>query len=392
MSRTGSQGFWHRLTWFLVFPQRNGQRAEATASGIMLVAVSLGIGMAAYNSSSNILFITLALLLSSLLLSGLLSWLNLRRVRVNLQAVGGGRAGEPSHVELHLANGNRILPSLAFWLELRAEPEQALAAPESLRRERGRGFGRRLALAEALQVNGRVALRRVLDPGATDELEWDWTPPRRGAWLVRVEGLGSLFPFGFLRKFLPVGLEERVVIRPEDLDYQFIPSSGRRGLEGNTRARSRGEGVDLYGLRGYRPGDSHRLVHWKASARQGQLLVREHAAESGVSFLLRFDPSEDLWPQEGTFELGVRLASRLASDLFTQGRLRGLWLGDANPVILRRAADLELWLDALSCVQRSPRTKPVEAVQLGGARLLLIKPEGPNGAAAYADGRQVALA
>jgi len=391
MSRTGSQGFWHRLAWFLVYPPRDGQRAEATASGGMLVAVSLGIGMAAYNSSSNILFITLALLLSSLLLSGLLSWLNLRSLSVSFQSVGRGRAEEPANVELHLVNGNRVLPSLAFWFELCAEPEAVLAAPERLRRERARGFGRRLALAEALQIRDRLAVRRVLEPGESEELEWSWIPPRRGAWLVRLEGLGSLFPFGFLRKFLPLGLEQRVIIRPADLHYQLSPGTGLRGFDRGRHVRQKGEGVDLFGLRDYRPGDSHRLVHWKASARLGHLLVREHSAESGSSYLLRFDPSEDLWPREESFELGVRLAARLAGDFFTQGCLRGLWLGDQPPVMLRREADLEAWLDELSCVQRSPRRRAAEPV-LGGARLLQIQPEGPNGAAAYADGRQIALA
>src|SRR5258708_6030017 len=70
---------WSQLLWALVWP-RGGERIIPTASGIILIGLSFGLGTAAYNSSSNILFITLSLLLACLILSGVLSWLNLRGV------------------------------------------------------------------------------------------------------------------------------------------------------------------------------------------------------------------------------------------------------------------------------------------------------------------------
>ena len=51
-----------------------------TVPGLVLIGLALGIGSAAYNAASNILFITLSLLLACLILSGVMSWLNLRGV------------------------------------------------------------------------------------------------------------------------------------------------------------------------------------------------------------------------------------------------------------------------------------------------------------------------
>ena len=51
---------WNRVLWAMVFPQR-GQRILPTLSGTLLIALSGGIAMAAYNSANNILFITLSL-------------------------------------------------------------------------------------------------------------------------------------------------------------------------------------------------------------------------------------------------------------------------------------------------------------------------------------------
>ena len=86
---------WNAVLWALVFPQR-GQRILPTLSGTLLIALSLGIGMAAYNSANNILFITLSLLLACLILSGVLSWLNFRGgARARSSLMGCSRQGGP---------------------------------------------------------------------------------------------------------------------------------------------------------------------------------------------------------------------------------------------------------------------------------------------------------
>src|SRR5262245_14048641 len=90
---------WNHLLWSLVYPQR-GQRTLPTVPGIVLIALSFGIGTAAYNSASNILFITLSLLLTCLILSGVLSWMNLRGVRWRLQLAPPLRAGHDTVVGL----------------------------------------------------------------------------------------------------------------------------------------------------------------------------------------------------------------------------------------------------------------------------------------------------
>jgi hypothetical protein len=85
-------------------------------------AGTLGIGTAAYNSSSNILFITLSLLLTCLILSGVLSWYNLRGVRWRLQLAPPLRAGHDAVVALELRNRKRFLPTYGLWFEFAARP------------------------------------------------------------------------------------------------------------------------------------------------------------------------------------------------------------------------------------------------------------------------------
>src|SRR5258707_155834 len=110
---------WNALLWSLVYPRR-GQRTLPTIPGTMLISLSIGIGTAAYNSSSNILFITLSLLLTCLILSGVLSWLNMRGVLWRLQLAPPLRAGHDTIVTLELRNAKAFLPTYGLWFDFAA--------------------------------------------------------------------------------------------------------------------------------------------------------------------------------------------------------------------------------------------------------------------------------
>jgi uncharacterized protein (DUF58 family) len=80
----------------------------------------------------------------------------------------------------------------------------------------------------------------------------------------------------------------------------------------------KGPGQDLYALRGYLPNDSARHVHWKASARFGELMVREFAREDDCRVLLVFDPQSPAAqiagpsPERERFERAVTFCAALA--------------------------------------------------------------------------------
>ncbi len=54
-----------------------------------------------------------------------------------------------------------------------------------------------------------------------------------------------------------------------------LPIAGGWGAEHSETGRQRGSGIEPRGIREYTQGDSLRHVHWRSSARRGQLLVKE---------------------------------------------------------------------------------------------------------------------
>ena len=368
----GRRRFWRRLLWALVYPQR-GHRVRMTMPGAVLVALALGVGLAAYNSANNILFITLSLLLSCLVLSGVLSWMNLAGVQWRFVTEPPMRAGLAHDVVLEIRNAKRVLPTYGVWFEVRSTS---------------------LAKAE------RLDLRERLDAGGEAALDWLVKPSRRGVETLSLEAVGSLFPFGFLRKTFPVRLTREMVVWPAAVEYRRFPAAlWERAQPGRALARA-GGGAELHSLRRYAQGDPHRSIHWKATARLRKLMVTRRAAEGEDGYSLWLQTPAEVWTRPEQFELLCGLAATLAEDLFRAGRLGFVAINDEPPVAVRRVAELEAFLDRVALVA------PVEpaGVTREGARMqkrdwqrkrknvLTFAPDGARGAAAYLDGEKAASA
>jgi uncharacterized protein (DUF58 family) len=390
--RRGPRKFsWAALLWSLVYPQR-GQRILPTIPGVILIALSLGIGTAAYNSASNILFITLSLLLACLILSGVLSWLNMRGVRWRLQLSPPLRAGHDTVVVLDVRNGKRFLPTYGLLFEFAARPIESSAGfrAESTLTARGSDVRAALAKADASETRGRLALAARLDPGAETRLEWVMKPEQRGRFRVELVSVGSLFPFGFLRKDIGTEVMAESVVWPAPVEYRRHAVAVARRSTGGERVARAGAGGDLLALRRYTTGDSHRLIHWKASARTGTLLVRQMAAENaeGYSLWLRTDAAT--WPRPEQFELLVGFAATLAEDLFRAGRLLSVALDAERPMPVRRVHDLELLLDKLAVMRPITELATAEEVLPAKQNVMTFAPEGVRGVAAFVDGQKAA--
>lgn len=357
---------WHRLLWSLLYPPR-AQRSVPTVSGLLLILLALGIGMAAYNTSNNILFITLSLLLGCLILSGVLAGMNLTRVSWRLKAVPPFRAGQPATVTLEVGNAKRLLPTYGLWFELGRSGE---ATPTTL------------------------PLRQRLNPGGPPVgLAWTFTPARRGVETLELRRVGSLFPFGFLKKSFAGELRHPIIVWPAPVPYTRQSASPAGRPQAGERTPRPGQSGDLIALRAYQAGDSHRLIHWKASARLRRLQVRLFSRESQEAFALHVGNAAAAWPRAEQFELMCALAVTLAEDLFTAGRLGTVAVDHAPPRPLRRGRDLEAFFDCVA--QLEPAANPAATAVPSaprGLHLLTFAPDGPRGVVALVDGQRTATA
>ncbi len=341
------------------------QKTKLTLTGWMLIIVALGIGSAAYNTSSNILFMTLSLLLSSLVLSGILSLINFQKLNWTLQTPEHLQVGEVGMAEVALQNSKRIFPSMSIVFQVGSSAEMA---------------GRRLYLKHAVSA------------GESASLEWTFVPERRGRFDVYLHGVESKFPFGFLLKGMGDTVEESVLVWPARVDFIFNPFADGRRFQTGVSKRKAGAGSDLLNLRNYERGDPPRLIHWKATARLNKLMIRQLAQEGESGFHLWLDIYGLEW-NATQFETLCSAACALAEDLFHAGRLETVRVGQENPIAVRGLRELHEFFDQLAGLEYPLRRTEVTDVQeIERRNLITFKPRGESGVSIYVKGTQAGQA
>jgi hypothetical protein len=92
-----------------------------------------------------------------------------------------------------------------------------------------------------------------------------------------------------------------------------------RDLEGEVTKTITNSDISFHALRAYEPGDDRRYVHWRTSARTGQLMVRqfEETRRSQVALLFASDAS--YFASDDEFELAVSVLASLGVQIVRDG-------------------------------------------------------------------------
>jgi uncharacterized protein (DUF58 family) len=136
---------------------------------------------------------------------------------------------------------------------------------------------------------------------------------------------------------------------------RFTSLAGRpqaRELEASVAAPRAGSGTELFGVREYRPGDSLRRIHWRSSARHGELVVREYEPPGVQTLGIFCDPNP---AGAGVADQVARIAASEAWDCIRSGGRVMLWGPGLAPTALGEARSF--WA-ALEWLARYPQ--PVE--------------------------------
>jgi uncharacterized protein (DUF58 family) len=145
-------------------------------------------------------------------------------------------------------------------------------------------------------------------------------PVGRGAIRAQAWVLESSDPLGFFR-FRRRGADgEIALVLPRFTSFAARPQA--RELEASVSAPRSGSGMELFGVREYRAGDPLRRIHWRSSARIGELVVREYEPP-GVQTVGIFCDASPSTPEVA--DQIARLAASEAWDCIRGGGRVVLW-------------------------------------------------------------------
>jgi uncharacterized protein (DUF58 family) len=112
--------------------------------------------------------------------------------------------------------------------------------------------------------------------GKHSRLTYELTPPRRGVFRIGPLAVAYSDPFGLAVGFMTIGAKDELVVTPHvtELPLSGVWLEAPDGAARLVQASGVGNSDDLM-TREYRRGDALRRVHWRASARHGELMVRQ---------------------------------------------------------------------------------------------------------------------
>lgn len=299
----------------------------AYAGGVLL-GLTMAFFGAAVNTMSGWLYVISGVMIALLLVGSWSPPRGLRQIRLYRQPTPPISVGETlaMHLELH-NHSNRPLG----LLQIRDHSPPSLGASSTT------------AIA-------------VIPAGKSKTWTYSCQPQRRGLYHWDTISLRTAAPLGLFwcRRLQPAPAQ--VTIYPQILPLRRCPLIDQLGLalgsqwQAARQPQMANEGLTR-ALRPYRWGDPTRLIHWRTSARYGELRVRElEQLTADNQVVIGLDTVSDRW-SEATFESAVTAAASLYIYSLRRQLPTALWLPHSGTVHRKHAV-----LSALAAVM--PESSP----------------------------------
>jgi uncharacterized protein (DUF58 family) len=279
---------------------RSSYAMHVPNGGLIFGAAILMVTVMALSSGNNLLYLVLAALLATMIVSMISTRLNIRRLTPSVRYPDNIFAGESVPFEITLQNQKRLMPSFSISVDLVEEHQNLTKESKPLEQ-------RAAALAYFPLIPARSHARSRIERVFV----------RRGVYPVTGFILNSGFPFGFVEQRRLIEWHSEIVVYPQPQPLnefeELLPM-----VAGRMENRAKGSGGDLYAIRQYLASDHHHHIDWKATAKTDQLMVREFTREDDWRVTIRFDSRKgDPEMAEAEFAEQFERAVTFAASLLT---------------------------------------------------------------------------
>jgi uncharacterized protein (DUF58 family) len=300
---------------------------HVTRAGYLFGSALVIVGAAALASANNLLFLILAAMLATAMISSVVSRLCLAGLELELVLPEHIAARQPVSARFKLRN-LKWFPSFALHLSSREEP----------------------------RVLNRTIVFPSLPARATAQADAPANFARRGLHRESLFVLATRFPFGLMERRAFISIRSDVVIYPA-LEPNPSAELVLAGLRGDLEREKRGMGSDFYRLRPYELYENARYVDWRSSARTGDLQVREFAGEERSTIYVYLDLRSE--PGAG-FESAVESCAYLIWSL-SEESVRIRFRTQHTDLMFPDQADLFRILRELALVEADPQVQPSDS-------------------------------
>ncbi len=285
---------------------RSDYAMQVPNAGLIFSVAILLVTILALSSGNNLLYLVLAVLLATMIVSIISARLNLRRLTPSVHYPDHIFVGDKVPFEVTLKSEKRLLPSFSLSVDLVEERQSEKPEIKGLEQK---AFALGYFPLLPARARGRIRIERSFD--------------KRGIYPVTGFVINTGFPFGFIeqRRFIEWSGEIAVYPQPlpiEDFSHLLPMMAGR------VESHARGSGSDLYAIRQYLASDHHHHIDWKATAKTNRVMVREFTRDDDWRVTIIFDSKVDKQTAENEdfaskFERAITFAASLTDHFINLG-------------------------------------------------------------------------
>lgn len=299
---------------------------------ILLVAILSATAGAVVFKTPAVLFLLATLLSAPPLAHAMGQWMS-RGLRVSRQMPLVASVGDELRARLVVRNSGPI-PALLVHAQGRGRDEAKRPAAWRARKISATANAIASENATYFEAIGEDQLfLPVLMPGASFTGEVVWKLKRRGLVDWPSARAGTLDPIALSDPLSARSAPDQLLILPRPLKLRRLqPGGGSPSARPLQRASTASNSAEVHGVRPYQAGEGGRRIHWRATARTGELHVIEWEEETAADLTILLDVQAALVagaPGADSLELSIVAAASVAAFLLESGqRARIFWWAD----------------------------------------------------------------
>jgi len=152
----------------------------------------------------------------------------------------------------------------------------------------------------------------ALGPGEVKEELFVIHTERRGVVTVGPATSARSDPLGLFQRKASSSEQLELIVHPRTVWVEPFGSGLLRDLEGITTKDLSASDLAFHALREYVPGDDRRHIHWRSSAKAGQLLVRQYLDTKRSTLCVLVDAATSAYGDSEEFECALQVAGSIA--------------------------------------------------------------------------------
>jgi len=216
-----------------------------------------------------------------------------------------------------------IVGRATYTVGLELNPHRVVAGERALGQMSVTNSGDRALLPARMELPVGSGVAEFMIPGLAPAGEHDElfaVPTHRRAVIVAGPAVSVRGDqLGLLRRTVRWTEAVELFVHPVTTRIASSAAGLMRDLEGEITRKITSDDISFHALRAYEPGDALRNVHWRTSARTGQLMVRQFEETRRTQLTLVHSAETRYYASDDEFELAVSVTASLALRVIRDG-------------------------------------------------------------------------